>query len=125
MAEREVEKWITVNGARVPIFKGESHGDAVNRAIAQKNEDIKNKQIADRKKESDELNKKSTMQKNADALGLDYKKTAEKLVKEFERKKAELEKTPHSQTDKYLELNKWLTRSQNAYHKAKNFLKNS
>ena len=56
MAEREVEKWITVNGSRVPIFKGESQGDAVNRAIAQKNEDIKNKQIADRKKESDALN---------------------------------------------------------------------
>ena len=29
MAEREIERWITVHGARVPIFKGQSAADAV------------------------------------------------------------------------------------------------
>ena len=125
MAEREIERWITVNGSRIPIFKGESEKDAVNRSIADKNEKTKNEQIAKRKEDIDKLNGKSTSQKNAEALGIDYKKNAEKLVKEFERKKAELEKTPHNQTDKYLELNKWLIKSQNEYHRAKNFLKNN
>ena len=123
MAEREIEKWITVNGARVPIYKGESQSDAVNRAIANKNEDIKEKQIADRKKESDELNKKSIMSKNASALGIDIKKNAEKLIKEYESKKAEYDKTPDSQVDKKAELKKWLTRSQKAYDTAKSNMK--
>lgn len=33
MADREVERWITVNGARVPIFKGQTADEAVREAI--------------------------------------------------------------------------------------------
>lgn len=32
--EREIERWITVRGARVPIFKGESTDTAIKRAIS-------------------------------------------------------------------------------------------
>lgn len=61
MAEREVEKWITVKGRHIPVFKGESADDAYNRSVAKSNEEIRAKQIAERKTETDKLNgKKST-----------------------------------------------------------------
>lgn len=60
MAEREIERWITVNGARVPIFNGESQKDAVNRAIAKENEKNKEQQIAKNQEERDRLNGKPT-----------------------------------------------------------------
>lgn len=52
MAEREIEAWVTINGARVPIFKGESKQDAVNRHIAKSNEDKKQSDIARNQKEA-------------------------------------------------------------------------
>ena len=58
MAEREVERWITVNGQHIPIFKGESKQDAYNRYVAEVNEDTKQKQIAKHKSEADKLNGK-------------------------------------------------------------------
>lgn len=58
---REVESWITVNGQHIPIFKGESKQDAVNRAIANKNEDTKEKQIAKAKEQADKLNGKDVI----------------------------------------------------------------
>ena len=61
MSEREIERWITVNGARVPIFKGESQSDAISRSIAERNEKLKDAQIAKAKEQADELNTKSTM----------------------------------------------------------------
>ena len=51
MAEREVKQWITVNGKHVPIFDGETEKQAINRAIAKDNEDIKEKQIAKNKEQ--------------------------------------------------------------------------
>lgn len=54
--KKEVKQWITVNGVHVPIFDGESKADAINRAIARKNESIKAKQIAQRKAEIAKLN---------------------------------------------------------------------
>ena len=50
---KEVEKLITVNGVHIPIFKGESKKDAINRFVAKKNDDIKQKQIAKNKEEAD------------------------------------------------------------------------
>ena len=52
MADREPVAWITMNGQRVPIFEGESKGDAINRSIAKANADRKAKQIAENKKQS-------------------------------------------------------------------------
>ena len=63
MAEREVEKWITVNGKHIPVFKGESQQDAYNRSVAKMNEDKKKADIERYKKESDKLNGKSTSSK--------------------------------------------------------------
>ena len=55
---KEVKQWITMNGQHIPIYDGESKEDAVNRAIANKNEDTRQKQIANNKKEADRLNGK-------------------------------------------------------------------
>ena len=55
---REVKAWFTVNGQHIPIFEGESKSQAVNRYIAEKNEEVKNKQISENKKQADKLNKK-------------------------------------------------------------------
>ena len=58
MAKKVVD-WFTMNGKHIPIYKGESKEDAVNRAIADKNESIKQEQIAKNKAEADKLNEKS------------------------------------------------------------------
>lgn len=58
MAEREIERWITVNGEHIPIFKGQSVKDAVNKAIAKHNEKKKEKDIQRNKEEADRLNGK-------------------------------------------------------------------
>lgn len=66
MAEREIERWITVNGTRVPIFAGESEKDAINRSIAKSNsdkmeQDIKrNKEQAEKASATEKGSKKST-----------------------------------------------------------------
>lgn len=45
-----------MNGHHIPIYEGESKQDAINRSIAKKNEDIKERQIAENKKQADQLN---------------------------------------------------------------------
>ena len=65
---------------------------------------------------------KTTRQKNAKALGLDYEKEGKALMSEFEAKKAEYEKTPSVQVEKRGELRRWLTSHQNAYHEYKHKL---
>ena len=114
--QREVEKWITVNGKHIPVFKGESTNDAYNRVVAKDNEDIKQKQIAKRKEETDKLNGKSLRQKNAEALGLDYNKLNADLIKEYESNQAEYSK---SSGNKKAELAKWLERNKKSYEEAK------
>jgi len=54
MAEKEVKQWITVNGKHVPIFEGETKSQAINRAVAKENEEIKEKQIAKNKEQVNE-----------------------------------------------------------------------
>lgn len=54
-------KWITVNGRHILLQDGESPKDAINRSIAEKNEDIKEQQIARAKKEADRLNGKKEL----------------------------------------------------------------
>lgn len=51
-------EWITVNGRHIMIGKGESRDEAISRAIAKKNEETKEKQIAKSKAEADRLNGK-------------------------------------------------------------------
>lgn len=58
MADQENGRWVTMRGRRVFIKDGESPQDALNRSIAQKNDNIKDKQIAQRQKEADSLNGK-------------------------------------------------------------------
>ncbi|MBP5423827.1 MAG: hypothetical protein J6Y78_15430 [Paludibacteraceae bacterium] len=57
MSERKITGWFTMNGKHVPIFDGESKEDAVKRSVANNNEDIKNKQIAQAQAERDARNK--------------------------------------------------------------------
>ena len=167
MAERKITGWFTMNGKHVPIYEGESKKDAVNRAVANSNEDTKEKQIAKAKEQADKLNgkepnlrtesgmaqkmygksfselseeqkdkvtdavikykengeKPSTMQKNAESLGLDYKAEGKKLIKEYEAKKEELKNLPDG--DKKNELNKWLKQREKAYNEYKEKLKDN
>ena len=57
--DAKIVGWITVNGKHIPLREGESKKDAINKAIVKDNEDIKEKQIAQRQKEADERNGKS------------------------------------------------------------------
>ena len=56
MADREVKTWVTINGAHVPIYEGDSKQDVLNRAITKHNEDVKNKQIAHNSEQAKQLN---------------------------------------------------------------------
>ena len=58
MEKREVKQWITVNGNHIPLYDGDTKEQAVSRYIANKNESIKNKQIAENKKQTDKLSNK-------------------------------------------------------------------
>ena len=60
VTDAKIVGWITVNGKHIPLREGESKKDAINRAVAKDNEDIKEKQIAQREKEIKERNGKSS-----------------------------------------------------------------
>ena len=60
MAQKEPERWITVNGRHIPVYEGETKDQAVNRYIAKQNEETKEKQIAKHKEQADKLNGKTT-----------------------------------------------------------------
>ena len=75
MADREPIGWFTMNGKRVPIFEGESKGDAVNRAVANANADTKARQIAENKRQSE--NARSQSEKLPRRLYLDDIKAEE------------------------------------------------
>ena len=51
-------EWITVNGRHIMLGGGESVQDAINRSIAKKNEELKEKQIKQNKDQADKLNGK-------------------------------------------------------------------
>ena len=62
MAEREIERWVTISGQKVPIFKDGSMGVLSHdhpRTVADHNEDVKQKQMAKAQAERDKLNGKS------------------------------------------------------------------
>lgn len=59
MADREVKTWVTINGAHVPIYEGDSKQDVINRAIAKRNEEIKEKQIARNSAQASQLKQSS------------------------------------------------------------------
>lgn len=71
MSAREVIDWFTSKGKHIPIFKGESKQDALNRTIAQQNEDKKQADIERNKKQADALNKKNVMKTISDSQQLD------------------------------------------------------
>ena len=67
MAKREVKDWITVNGQHIPLYEGDTKDKAVARYIANKNEDTKNKQIAENQKQADDASgKKLVLKDNTD-----------------------------------------------------------
>lgn len=71
---REPIDWFTMNGKHIPIYEGESKEDAYSRAVAQHNEDIKNKQISENQKQAENADGKG-MQSN-DKIGKDIAKYA-------------------------------------------------
>ena len=93
--EKKIETWVTIGGQKIPIYEGENKKSAVNRAIANLNEDTKNAQIAKAKAEADKLNGKaptdSDIQKDFQSFMFSQKtlqnKSASQMIKEFESKK--------------------------------------
>ena len=55
MSERKVVSWITIKGIHIPIFEKESEQDAVNKSIAKKNEEIKQRQIENNRKQVEQI----------------------------------------------------------------------
>lgn len=60
--------WITINGRHIQIGSGESKQDAINRAIANSNEDKKKAQIAKNKEVADKLNGKSGVRETSESV---------------------------------------------------------
>lgn len=127
---KDVSEWITVNGKHIPVYSGESKEDAYNRSVAKDNEDKKQQQIAKNREQTNTLNGKTTMQKNAKALGLDYEKEGTKLIKEFKAKteslsqlQYEYSKTGNENTwNKIQETKKWIKDHNKAVHEYKQTL---
>ena len=108
MAEREIERWITVNGTRVPIFKGESVEDAIKRKIGNKKEtdkkesetkqtetqkqissdqDKKEEQIANNRREAEQAgNKQADTKSNVDRIYERYKDKIDEEAEKFREK---------------------------------------
>lgn len=76
-------RWVTINGTHVFVNSGESVETALARHyndVANKNEDVKNKQIARNKKEADRLSGKKQKE---DDIDFEKFKTREKQLKEW------------------------------------------
>lgn len=82
VAEREIERWITVNGKHIPLYDGESSQDAYNRAIARLNEDKKQSDIERNKAQADILNgKKSSKETATERTQAEHKAVIKELDK--------------------------------------------
>lgn len=87
MAQREVKQWITINGVHVPIFEGESKEDAVNRAIAKKNEDKKQSDIAKHSAQVKEANERQQAAKQPTKEQVKaFSKNPNKVVNDADKK---------------------------------------
>lgn len=112
---KEIKQWITVNGQHIPIYEGESKEDAVNRAIKNKDEDDKEKQIAKNKKQADTLNKDKKEDSNDST-----KEEQDKLVADMIKNK-EFSKFGQYLVDHRSEYN--LTKTEDAYTAAYDIIK--
>ena len=83
---REIVDWFTMNGKHIPIYEGESKQDAVNRSIANSNEDKKSAQISKSTEQADKLNKESKIR----ALQAEYDNTKGLLAKAKIKRKIEM-----------------------------------
>lgn len=96
----EPEKWITVNGNHIPVYKGQSNMDAIywhsingnkpepeskNKTL-KKDEDTKEKQIKKSKEEADRLNNEEKIRSQKTNTGLSKKsQLSEADIKEYEK----------------------------------------
>jgi hypothetical protein len=62
--EREIERWITANGARIPIYKGQSIDEAIKERQIEEN-----KKIADKKNKKEDYTGKHTVYRAGDLSG--------------------------------------------------------
>lgn len=89
MSEREIESWITIKGNHVPIYKGESKQDAVNRYTAKTNEDKRKSDIERNQKEAEQRNNPSKIRDRMTKLpkGVDerYNKSIISVAEEMHR----------------------------------------
>lgn len=81
---KEVERWITVNGHHVPIYKGERVASAMSRYVASKNEEVKAKQIALNKAQADALNKTQKPKQQTRSVNLTNEQKS-RMLNEFQR----------------------------------------
>ena len=53
--QKQVKDWFTANGKHIPIFEGESKSQAMNRYIAEKNDEIRQKQIEENRNQAKQV----------------------------------------------------------------------
>jgi len=66
--DKKITAWFTMNGKHIPIYEGESKEEAVNRSIADSNEDKKAKDMARNKQVADTLNNRASVTSGKDAI---------------------------------------------------------
>lgn len=98
----EKGEWKTIKGVHVFIRDGESATDALNRTIAKANEDKKAKDIANRQKEIDRLNGKSSKATGKEDTTSHLKSIARAIKREY-MKSGDLEDA----FQKVLKSDKW------------------
>ena len=101
MAEQKIVGWFTSKGKHIPILEAQSKQEALsnyiknsdkNKSVAEKNEDIKQKQIAKNKEQADKLNnKKEKSNKLEDRLKGDALLDAQDMIEELNRIMSEQE----------------------------------
>ena len=96
MAQYSEGDWITVNGRHILIGEGESKQDAINRAIAQKNEDTKERQIKNAKEQADKLNAEKNAETKSEFLN---KSDEKKFINMLEKAKADCDENKRWRVD--------------------------
>lgn len=81
---KEIEKWITVNGRHVPVYKGESADAAIKRSVTKQEEEQKAKDIAKNKQAADRASGKSENDKSVKKSDI-----IDELVKKYQLKPGE------------------------------------
>lgn len=107
MAKREIERWITVNGVHIPVYKGDNVKTAIKRNIDKFNtpnnkksdDDIKEEQIIKNKEQADKASNKESFILKQDIT--ETKNTLSRAMKAQQTRMNKLGGKAYEETDTY------------------------